>query len=176
MRPSCRFTAAALFALALASAVAVHARAQNAAKPRVNRPSAAASAPAHQHHSQPMSECAAACAKCQQACDSCAAHCLSLLDEGKKAHAQTLQTCLDCAEICAAADRIVARGGPFSEIICRACADACVRCAEACERFTDDEHMAECAKECRQCANACQRMVGEETRAVQNKSPQNQSR
>jgi hypothetical protein len=82
-----------------------------------------------------------------------------MLAEGKKEHQQTLQTCLDCAEICAAADRIVSRSGPFSDTICRACAEACERCAKACEQFPDDEHMAQCAKECRTCQRECESMV-----------------
>ncbi|HQU42186.1 MAG TPA: hypothetical protein PK867_05215 [Pirellulales bacterium] len=114
-----------------------------------------------QHHAQPTGQCAAECAACQQACDSCEAHCLDLLSEGNKAHRETLQTCLDCAEICAAADQIVSRGGPFSGLICRACADACARCAAACERFPDDQHMSQCAQECRKCQNACETMLGE---------------
>ena len=115
----------------------------------------------HDPHGQPTPECAAECAECQQVCDSCAAHCLMLVADGQKEHQQTLQTCLDCAEICAAADRVVARGGPFSDVICRACAEACARCAAACEKFPDDEHMARCAKECRKCQQACETMLGE---------------
>lgn len=175
MRPFFRFAAVVVFAVAVTTACGLRARAQNTAR-ATKTPAAAAGASSHQHVHHGMSECAAACAGCQMACDSCAAHCLGLLEEGKKAHAETLQTCLDCAEVCAAADRIVARGGPFSEIICRACADACARCAEACEKFPDDEHMADCAKECRKCATACQQMLGEGPHAAQNKSRQNQSR
>lgn len=177
MRPSFRLTAVFL-AIATATIAGVHAGAQNTARPSSGKPAAAAGASGHQHghDGQVMRDCAAECAKCQEICDSCAAHCLKMLGEGKKAHAETLQTCLDCAEICAAADRVVARSGPFSNIICRACADACLHCAEACERFPDDQHMADCARECRKCASVCQQMLGAGTRAAQGKPQQNQSR
>jgi hypothetical protein len=113
----------------------------------------------HASHGRSFTACADACAGCQRACDSCVRHCLTLVADGKKEHEQTLQTCLDCAEVCAAADRIVSRGGPLSDTICRACAEACQRCAEACERFANDEQMAACAKQCRTCQRACESML-----------------
>jgi len=118
-------------------------------------------------HHRSYDECANACAACQRVCDSCAAHCLGLVAEGKKEHQQTLQTCLDCAEICAAANRIVSRSGPFSDTICRACAEACDRCAKACEQFPSDEYMAQCAKECRTCQKACEAMLSHGARSAQ---------
>ena len=48
---------------------------------------------------------------------------------GQKEHLATLHTCQDCATVCSAAASIVARKGPFSEIICMSCADACKQCA-----------------------------------------------
>lgn len=135
------------------------------AQRRTATPAQRSTAP-HEHHARPTSECAAECADCQQICDSCAAHCLKLVADGKKEHQQTLQTCLDCAEICAAADRIVSRSGPFSDTICQACAEACARCAEACEKFPDDQHMAQCAQECRKCQQACEKMLGGDSQNV----------
>jgi hypothetical protein len=35
----------------------------------------------------------------------------------------------------------------------------CLECAESCEKFPDDKHMAECAKSCRECAKACKEMI-----------------
>ena len=109
--------------------------------------------------STPMSSgleaCAKACSDCQRECASCSAHCASMLSQGKSQHLQTLQTCADCAEICAVTASIVARDGPFTQIMLQACADACARCAEACEKFPDDAHMKRCAEECRRCEQAC---------------------
>jgi hypothetical protein len=115
-------------------------------------------ADAHDHGG--MNEaCAKACSDCQRECESCAAHCAKQLEGGKKDHSTTLATCLDCAAFCASAASIVARGGPFAALICKACVDACAMCGKECEKFPDDKHMKECAAECRKCEKACKDMV-----------------
>lgn len=115
----------------------------------------------HKHHESDMlfEACSKACSDCQRECDSCGTHCAHLLAEGHKEHAQTLATCQDCADFCVAASQIVARGGPFAALICESCAEACNRCATACEKFPDDEHMKACAEECRKCEEACKKML-----------------
>jgi hypothetical protein len=82
-----------------------------------------------------------------------------LVSEGKKEHLKTLQTCQDCATLCSAAASIVARMGPFSDTICTACAEACKRCGDECEKHSHDSIMKKCAEECRKCANACNEML-----------------
>jgi hypothetical protein len=106
-----------------------------------------------------MQSCAKACSDCQRACDACATHCTHMLLEGKKEHLTTLMTCQDCATVCSAAAQIVARGGPFSNTICAACAEACSLCAKECEKFPSDLHMKTCAEECRKCETACRAMA-----------------
>jgi hypothetical protein len=113
----------------------------------------------HMEHSAVMQECAKACSDCQRACDVCATHCAHMLHEGKKEHLITLATCRDCATVFSAAAQIVARGGPFSGLICESCVKACDKCATACEAFPDDEHMKSCAEECRKCEKACKAMI-----------------
>ena len=113
----------------------------------------------HREHDKAFQDCAEACSECQRACDMCATHCAHLLHAGKQEHLKTLMTCQDCADVCAAASQITARGGPFAVLICKACADACAKCAEQCEKFPDDKHMQECAEECRDCEKACRKMV-----------------
>jgi hypothetical protein len=72
----------------------------------------------------------------------------------------TLATCLDCAAICATAAQVVSREGPFSNLICSACADACQRCCKECQQHSgDDLVMTRCAEECRKCETACREMV-----------------
>lgn len=110
-------------------------------------------------HDSMLEACAKACSDCQRACDSCATHCAHLLSEGHKEHLPTLGTCRDCADFCGTAAEIVARGGPFASLICQGCAEACARCAQACEKFPDDEHMKQCAAECRKCEKACREMT-----------------
>ncbi len=113
----------------------------------------------HKQHSETMRECARACSDCQRACDCCATHCGRLASEGEKDHLTTLVTCQDCASVCTAGTQIVARGGPFSALICQSCADACARCGKECEKFAGDQHMKMCADECRKCEKACREMA-----------------
>jgi hypothetical protein len=111
------------------------------------------------HDHAAFKSCAKECSDCQRACDECSTHCAEMLAKGNEHHQQTLATCQDCADVCAAASQIVSRSGPFSADICRACAGVCAQCAEACERHAHDETMAACAKACRSCEDACRRML-----------------
>jgi hypothetical protein len=104
-------------------------------------------------------ECAKACSDCQRECDNCANHCGEMLSQGKNQHHTTLQTCLDCADVCAAAARIVSRSGPFAEQICEPCAEVCNRCEEACRKHGEDATMKACADQCAKCEEACRAMV-----------------
>jgi len=113
----------------------------------------------HDHHGGMFEKCAKACSDCQRACDSCGSHCAKLITEGKKEHLTTLRTCQDCATHCSAAACIVSRQGPFADLICKACAEACARCGKACAKFSDDEHMKMCADECKKCEKACRQML-----------------
>lgn len=104
--------------------------------------------------------CARTCDDCARTCDACGTHCAKLVADGEKHHMSTLRTCLDCATVCRAASAIVAKQGPFSDVICTACADACKRCGEACEKHGgNDEVMKGCAEECRRCERACRDML-----------------
>jgi hypothetical protein len=114
---------------------------------------------ADEHHAGVFDKCARACGDCQRECDSCGAHCAKLVADGKKEHLHTLKTCQDCGTHCSAAATIVARKGPFSDLICKACTDACARCGKACGKYPDDEHMKRCAEECRRCEKACREML-----------------
>jgi hypothetical protein len=110
-------------------------------------------------HQEAFEACAKACSDCQRSCDSCASHCAHEVHAGKAEHMTTLETCLDCADFCAAASQITARGGVFAGLICGACAEACARCAAECAKMPNDEHMTKCAKQCRDCESACRKMV-----------------
>ncbi|MFO0808635.1 MAG: four-helix bundle copper-binding protein [Gemmataceae bacterium] len=110
------------------------------------------------HHAAYM-ECAKECGQCALACDACSAHCAMMVADGKKDHLKTLQTCQDCAAICGSAACITARTGPYSDLICTACAEACKRCGDACETQSHDAMMKKCADHCRQCEKACRDML-----------------
>ena len=121
-------------------------------------PQASAPGP-HDQHRSAMEACAKACSDCQRACDSCGTHCARLVASGKTDHFKSLQTCRDCATFCAAAAQMVAREGPFVDLMCKACAEACDRCGKECEQVPADAHMKQCAEECRKCAKACRDML-----------------
>lgn len=111
-------------------------------------------------HMAMFKDCAKACDDCKRMCDTCGAHCAKMLADGQKMHYESLKTCQDCAAICAAAACVTAKQGPFSDIICTACADACKRCGDTCEKHAaHDAMMKECAAECRKCEKACRDML-----------------
>ena len=119
----------------------------------------AAPVQAAEHHDKHFLDCAKACDDCGRTCDACAAHCAKMAIDGKKEHAKTMGTCMDCATACKAASCVVARQGPFSKLMCTACADACKMCGDECEKLKDDAMMKECADECRKCEKACRDML-----------------
>jgi hypothetical protein len=102
--------------------------------------------------------CAKACDDCARLCDTCAAHCSKLIADGKSEHLHTLKLCLDCSAVCRAAGAITARDGPMADLIALACADACKRCGDACEKHATDPLMKRCAEECRACEKVCREM------------------
>lgn len=113
-----------------------------------------------------FSKCARACSDCQRECDACATHCAESMAEGAKHHLATLMSCRDCADVCSTAAQIVARGGPYADLICQACAEVCARCAKECEHHgRDDKVMARCAEECRKCETACRAMLSHADRS-----------
>lgn len=114
-------------------------------------------------HAAGSRKCADECGACQRACDNCATHCADLLAQGKKEHLVTLHTCQDCATTCSAAASIVARKGPFADIICKACIEACARCSKECEKHSHDAEMKQCAEACRRCEQACRDMLAHTT-------------
>ena len=110
-------------------------------------------------HVSMMEKCADECYDCARECDSCYAHCAGLVTKGSADHAITMQSCVDCAEVCRAAGGLSARGSIYAAMVCKICAEVCDACASACEKHKDDEHMQRCAKACRECAIECRNMV-----------------
>ena len=103
-------------------------------------------------------ECLEACVECLVACEMCSAACLE--EDDVKMMAACIRLDRDCAEACAAAVRVMARGGPLAKEFCRLCAEACDRCAAECEKHAQHhDHCRICAEACRRCADACRRMA-----------------
>lgn len=110
-------------------------------------------------HAEHLSKCAKICAECANHCESCFHHCATLAAGGQKEHVKSMQLCIDCADFCVSAARIVSRMGPLMGLTCDACAKACDLCAASCEAFPNDKHMTACAKICRDCASECKAML-----------------
>lgn len=105
------------------------------------------------------SDAAEALAVCAAYCSSCADACLA--EEGVADLRRCIRTDLDCADLCSAAARIVARqtAGDSSMLssLLTSVIEACERCAEECEAHADHhEHCRGCALAARRCARACQ--------------------
>jgi hypothetical protein len=120
------------------------------------KPALGQQAPDHSAH---FLKCAKMCTDCQIQCDSCFAHCKDLVTQGKKEYASTMELCVDCGECCKLAAALSARKSPLAADACECCMKACNQCAAACEKYPNDQHMADCAKSCRACAASCKEMV-----------------
>lgn len=104
-----------------------------------------------------VEQCLTNCTDCHSICVEMLTYCV---EKGNKhtdpAHIRLLR---DCAEICQTTANFILRGSKLHGLTCRACAEICMRCAEDCEKFTDDDKMKMCAELCRRCAESCKRMA-----------------
>lgn len=109
-------------------------------------------------HFDAVTACLAACMECTQVCTLCADACLS---ESDVEHLrQCVRLDLDCADLCAAVGRIVARQATPDARLWRlsleACAEACRACATECGRHEDRfAHCRWCREACERCERAC---------------------
>jgi hypothetical protein len=100
---------------------------------------------------------------CAQACTSCAASCMAEDDPGPMA--ACVAACLDCADVCSAAARIVSR--PLSATrreavaaLVQACAGMCELTARECFRHEmHHRHCRLCMAACRACLDACESLL-----------------
>ncbi|WP_030439639.1 four-helix bundle copper-binding protein [Actinoplanes subtropicus] len=103
-----------------------------------------------------------ALAECAQTCTSCADACLG---EDMVAELITcVATNLDCADICAAAARVLSRRVGFdptiTDNVLQACIAACRACGDECSRHASmHEHCRICAESCRACLLACEDLL-----------------
>jgi hypothetical protein len=102
--------------------------------------------------------CIAECLDCIASCSACADDCLS--EPRLPELLRCVRLDLDCADVCDATVRVVARQTMPDLQVVRAtvvaCAAACLACANECERHAAmHEHCRLCAQTCRQCKQAC---------------------
>ena len=77
--------------------------------------------------------CADACFDCEKQCSYSFHHCLKQLVAGRPGYDKAARLCVDCAEVCSTAGKLVARTSPLMAHTCRACAECCEACIAACE-------------------------------------------
>jgi hypothetical protein len=105
-----------------------------------------------------VSDALRACLECEQACTLCADACLG---EETVAHLrQCIRLDLDCADLCAATGRLVARqatpDAQLWRLTLEACAQACRACAAECRRHeVKHAHCRLCREACERCEKAC---------------------
>lgn len=110
-------------------------------------------------------ECMEACLGCAHTCTSCADACLGE-DKDMLPHlVRCIRLNLDCADVCDATARVLARQTATDVQLVRsqlqACAEACRACGEECARHAKmHQHCAVCAESCRRCEQACMRLLG----------------
>lgn len=97
---------------------------------------------------------------CAVACSACASACLS---EGEDM-AVCIRDDLDCADICTATARVLARLNRSDKAVTTSllatCIGVCVECAASCGPHRDHhEHCALCEQACLACESACQALL-----------------
>ena len=99
------------------------------------------------------------CGVCEATCTICAD--ASIAEDSVADLVHCVRLCLDCADACAAAARILGRQTyphpPTQLNTLEACLAACRACADECElHAAHHEHCRLCAEECRRCEQACE--------------------
>ena len=112
-----------------------------------------------------LAECVEACFLCAQACVACADACLAENDRDDLVRCIRLN--LDCADACDAAGRMLARQTePHAAVLgaqLEACLAACRACGEECRTHAHHAHCRECADACLRCEEACDRLLASAT-------------
>lgn len=112
-----------------------------------------------QEMSDEMQMCIQNCMSCHQICVLTLSHCIE--KGGSHSEAAHLKSLMDCAQICTVSADFMSRQSDIHASVCGACAEACLTCAQSCERFEDDAVMKACADLCRQCAESCKKMAAQ---------------
>jgi hypothetical protein len=109
-----------------------------------------------------LAACIDLCAECNETCTVCAD--ASLAESDVVEMRRSIRLCLDCADVCVATGRVLARQTDFEHETAKAMLEVCVRacgiCAQECERHAQmHEHCRLCAEVCRRCEAACSRLL-----------------
>lgn len=103
-----------------------------------------------------MRECIENCMDCSEICEQLIQHCLG--KGGIHAEARHIRILQDCVDICAVTAKFMIRESNLHHLTCQLCAEACLSCAQDCDRYSDDDIMKACVQMCRMCAESCEQM------------------
>lgn len=103
------------------------------------------------------------CSDCELVCSMCVDACLS--EEEVASLRRCIASNLDCADICGATARVLARANDTDRELLRAqlqaCVHACVVCGSECEAHAGHHpHCKVCASVCRLCEDLCRQAIG----------------
>ena len=101
--------------------------------------------------------CIDECVRCNEVCLSTIPYCLE--QGGHHAEESHIVLLQDCATICRTNADFMLRGSDEHERVCAVTAAICRRCAEDCDRLSDDDVMRACAEVCRSCAESCEKVA-----------------
>jgi hypothetical protein len=99
---------------------------------------------------------------CAVICSACASACLS--EDDPSSMVTCIRDDLDCADLCEATARHLARlnlsDKARTTALLTACIEACVQCATSCAEHRDHhEHCRLCEQACKRCEQACQALL-----------------
>jgi len=99
---------------------------------------------------------------CAQACTADAD--ADLGDDNVARMVTCIRLCLDCADVCTVATRVLSRQTAYDAAVTRplveACATICARCGDECARHAETyPHCQLCEEACRRCEQACRNLL-----------------
>lgn len=95
-------------------------------------------------------------ADCSQCAKTCDATVKAISKKGDK-YASVAKLMQDCSKICKLSDDM--HGSQFEKQVASLCAEACNKCAAACEELKD-KSLQSCIDECRKCETSCKKVAG----------------
>jgi hypothetical protein len=109
-----------------------------------------------------LAECVRLCGLCAVSCGACADACLA--EEMVESLRRCIRLNLDCADICDATQRVLARQlQPDLDVLRRQidlCAAICKSCGDECQHHANmHEHCRICMQACRDCQAACENLL-----------------
>jgi hypothetical protein len=113
-------------------------------------------------HAEVVAEAVEACSDCARACTQCADACLA--EESVADLRGCIRLDADCADLCEATARVLARSPAQDPALTQAVLQTCVAvtrlCAEECESHAGTHrHCALCAEACRRAEEACKALL-----------------